>query len=335
MTFGGLGGFKPVGSTDVETAKRLVSMCVQHGVNLIDTANIYSAGLAEEILGQALAGHRDEVYIATKVGLHTGNGPNQGGCSRCYIISQCEESLRRLQTDHIDLYQLHRWDGITALDETLGALADLVHTGKVRYVGCSNYSAWHLMKAIGVAERHRFPRFASQQIHYSLQAREAEYELLPAAVDQRLGSLIWSPLAGGLLSGKYRRHAQAPLGSRHTIGWSEPPVYDRERLYDIIDVLVKIADKREASPARVALAYVLGRPGVTSVVVGARTEEQFLDNLGAAELELEPAELADLDSVSAPPLIYPYWHQAKTLGDRLSSADAVLHGPRSASAEPQ
>ena len=327
MTFGGTGSFARVGSTEEGEASKQVDLCLEAGVNLIDTADVYSGGRSEEIVGAAIAGRRDEVLLATKVRFRMGEGPNDAGLSRHHIITACEASLRRLGTDHIDLYQVHEWDGLTPLEETLAALDLLVGSGKVRYVGASNFAAWQLMKALGVAEREGLPRFVSQQIYYSLQGREAEYELVPLSVDQGLGILVWSPLAGGLLSGKYRRGQQAPAGSRHLSDWDEPPVYDEDRLYDVIDVLVDIATARGISAAQVALAWSLGKPGVSSLVIGARTGEQLADNLGAADLVLEAAERERLDTASRPPLLYPYWHQAKTASDRLSPADLTLLAP--------
>jgi len=327
MTFGGKGPFASVGSTDVAGAARQIDRCLDAGVNLVDTADVYSGGLSEEILGQALRGRRDELLLATKARFPMGDGPNDAGLSRHHLIAACEASLRRLGTDHIDLYQVHEWDGHTPLEETLEALDALLRSGKVRYVGCSNYSGWHVMKALGIAEQRDLPRFASQQIYYSLQARDAEYELVPISLDQGLGILVWSPLAGGLLSGKYRRDQPGPEGSRQLTDWNEPPVRDAEGLYDIVDALVGIAEAHAASAAQVALAWLLGRPGVTSLVIGARTDEQLADNLGAAELRLTDTERARLDELSAPPLLYPYWHQAKTAADRLGPADLSLLGP--------
>src|SRR5580698_6426455 len=312
MTFGGRGGFADVGSTDVDEARRQVDMGLDAGINLIDTADVYSAGLAEEILGEVLRGRRDDVLVASKVRMTMGSGPNDAGLSRQHIITGCEASLRRLGTDHIDLYQVHEWDGQTPLEETLQALDLLVASGKVRYVGASNYASWQLMKALGTAERLGLPQFVSQQIYYSLQAREAEYELVPLAVDQGLGILVWSPLAGGLLSGKYRRDHEAPAGSRQLTDWGEPPVYDQDGLYDIIEALVGIGAEHGVSAAQVALAYTRGKPAVTSLVIGARTSEQLADNLAAASLTLAGSERELLDKISAPPLIYPYWHQART-----------------------
>jgi aryl-alcohol dehydrogenase-like predicted oxidoreductase len=327
MTFGGAGPFADVGSTDVDEAERQVDICLDAGVNMIDTADVYSGGLAEEILGQVLRGRRDRVLVATKVRMSMGRGPNDAGLSRYHIISACEASLRRLGTDHIDLYQVHEWDGQTPLEETLHALDDLVRSGKVRYVGASNYTAWQLMKALGITDRLDLAPIVSEQIYYSLQAREAEYELIPLAVDQGLGVLVWSPLAGGLLSGKYRRNHQAPVGSRQLSDWDEPPVYDQEGLHDIVEILIGIAEQHEVSAAQVALAWTLGRPGVTSLVIGARTGDQLADNLEAASLTLTDEDRARLDKASALPLIYPYWHQAKTARDRLSPADLTLLGP--------
>ena len=227
----------------------------------------------------------------------------------------------------IDLYQLHEWDGLTPVEETMEALDTLVRQGKVRYVGCSNFSGWHIMKALGISERDKLPRFVSQQIHYTLEAREAEYELLPITVDQGLGVLVWSPIAGGLLSGKHRRNQAAPEGTRQFAGWTEPPIRDEDRLWRIVDTLVEVGEEHNVSAARVALAWLLGRPGVTSVIAGGRTPEQFADNLAAADLKLTEDQRARLDKVSAPPVPYPYWHQLNTARDRLGEADRVLLGP--------
>jgi aryl-alcohol dehydrogenase-like predicted oxidoreductase len=323
MTFGGRGNFAKVGDTDVAGARRQIDMALDAGVNLIDTADVYSAGASEEIVGEVLEGRRERVLIATKARMRMGDGPNDGGLSRHHLIASVEASLRRLRTDHIDLYQVHEWDGQTPLEETLETLDTLVRAGKLRYVGCSNYAGWQLLKALGISDRRGIERFVSQQIHYSLQAREAEYELLPASVDQGLGILVWSPLAGGLLSGKYRRGEPQPEG-RQLSGWGEPPVRDEDALYDVVDVLVEVAEELDATPAQVALAWLLTRPAVSSVIVGARTDAHLEDNLAAADVQLTADQRARLDEVSAPPLIYPYWHQARTASDRLSPADLAL-----------
>ncbi|MBL8582228.1 MAG: aldo/keto reductase [Rhizobiaceae bacterium] len=327
MTMGGKGGFAKVGNVGLDEARRQIDLCIDAGVNLIDTADIYSFGACEEIVGEALGGQRKGgVLLATKARFAMGEGPNDRGLSRYHLINACEASLKRLRTDVIDLYQVHEWDGQTPLEETLEALDSLVRAGKVRYVGCSNYSGWHIMKALGVSAANRLPRFVSQQIHYTLEAREAEYELLPVSIDQGLGVLVWSPLAGGLLSGKHRRNA-SPEGTRQLAGWTEPPIRDEDRLWRIVDVLVEIAAQRGVSGAQVALAWLLGRDAVTSVVIGGRTEAQLKDNLGAADLKLTAEERARLDTVSLLPLTYPYWHQSWTASDRLSAADLSLIGP--------
>jgi aryl-alcohol dehydrogenase-like predicted oxidoreductase len=327
MGFGGSGQFRDVGTTDVDGARRQIDVALDAGVNVIDTADIYSSGASEEIIGRALGGRRDQVLLGTKARFAMGSGPNDAGLSRHHLIEACEASLRRLQTDHIDLYQVHEWDGQTPLEETLGALDHLLHSGKVRYVGCSNFAGWQVMKALGIARQQGLPEFVSQQVYLSLQERSAEYEIVPSAIDQGLGLLIWSPLAGGLLSGKYRRGQPPPPGSRHASEWSEPPVYDEDKLYDTIETLVEIAAARGVSAAQVALAWLLARPGITSVIVGARTDEQLADNLAAATLELTPDEYARLEKVSRPPLIYPFWHQRASANDRLSDADLSLIGP--------
>jgi aryl-alcohol dehydrogenase-like predicted oxidoreductase len=327
MTIGGGGKFAQVGSVGVDEARRYVDLCLDAGVNLIDTADIYSTGACEEILGEVLGGKRKNgVLLATKARFSMGPGPNDGGLSRQHLISACEASLKRLKTDVIDLYQVHEWDGQTPLEETMEALDTLVCQGKVRYLGCSNYSGWHIMKALGISALEHRQRFVSQQIHYTLEAREAEYELVPIAIDQGLGILVWSPLAGGLLSGKHRR-GQAPEGTRQFAGWNEPPIRDEERLWKIVDMLVAIAAERNVSPAQVSLAWLIGRKAVTSVIIGGRTEAQFRDNLAAASLKLSDEERELLDAVSLPPVIYPYWHQLWTAKDRLGAADLSLLGP--------
>jgi len=327
MTFGGQGKFAKTGQTDVEAAQRQIGLCLDAGINLFDTADVYSGGESEVILGKALGDKRHDVLVASKARFPMGEGPNDRGSSRHHILRACEASLKRLNTDYLDLYQLHEWDGLTPLEETLRALDDLVSSGKVRYVGISNFSAWHVMKTLGVADAHHYIRPVSQQIHYTLQAREAEYELLPAAQDQGLGTLVWSPLAGGLLSGKYRRNQAAPEGTRHLADWGEPPVRDESALYDVGDVLVSIAEARGVSAAQIALAWLIARPQVTSVIVGARNESQLQDNLLAAGLTLNNEEIERLNQVSQLPLLYPYWHQAQTAPDRLSAADLSLIAP--------
>lgn len=326
MTFGGSGEFAVVGNTDVDEARRIVDRALEAGVNLIDTADVYSNGRSEEIVGEVLEGRRDRVVVATKARFALADGPNEGGLSRGYLIRACEASLRRLRTDYIDLYQVHQRDGETPVEEVLEALDTLVRQGKVRYIGCSNHSAWHVMKALGVSDRRGLARYVSQQVYYSLLDRDVEYELVPLSIDEGLGILIWSPLAGGLLSGKFRRDAAGPEGARQTRyeEWREPPIFDRDRMFDIIETLVEVAEAHDRSPAQTALAYLLSKPAVSSVIFGARNEQQLADNLGAAELKLEDEEIARLDKVSQLRLLYPYWHQLDSASDRLSPGDESL-----------
>jgi aryl-alcohol dehydrogenase-like predicted oxidoreductase len=324
FSFGGVGAFAKVASQDVPDAKRLVDVCIDGGLNLFDTANMYSLGRSEEILGEALRGKRDDVLISSKARMRVGDGPNDEGVSRFHLIRECERSLKRLQTDHIDIYHMHEWDGVTPLEEMLSALDSLTRAGKIRYIGCSNYSGWHIMKALATADQRQLPRFVTQQIHYTLEAREAEYELLPISVDQGLGVTVWSPLAAGLLSGAFGRD-RAPENSRQAEGWSEPPIRDQERLWRIVDVLDGIAAARGVTAAQVALAWTLSRPAICSLVVGGLTEQHFRDNIAAVELKLTAEELEALNQVSRPAYIYPYWHQHNFARDRFSAGDWALH----------
>ena len=327
MTFGGKGNSAKVGNVQLDEVRKFIDMVADAGVNLIDTANVYSNGVSEELIGEAMGGKRKPgMLIATKARFPMGAGPNDRGLSRWHLIRECEASLKRLRTDVIDLYQVHQWDGLTPLEETMEALDSLVRSGKVRYIGCSNFSGWHVMKAMEAARRDGRIPFVSEQIYYTLQAREAEYELLPIAIDQKLGVLIWSPLAGGLLSGKHRRNKTAE-GSRFVAGWAEPPIRDENALWAIVDELVAIGEARKVSAAQIALAWLLQRPAVTTLIIGGRTEAQFRDNLASAEVKLTADERARLDKVSQPPLIYPYWHQAQSASDRLGAADLALHRP--------
>jgi aryl-alcohol dehydrogenase-like predicted oxidoreductase len=306
-------------------AREIVDRALDLGVNLVDTADAYVLGRSEEFLGEILVGRRDNVLISTKVRFAMGPGPNDEGLSRHHVVRACEASLRRLRTDHIDLYFVHEWDGLTPIEETLDALDSLVRQGKVRYIGCSNYSGWQLMKALGVSDRLGLQRFVSQQIYYSLIGRDAEAELVPLSIDQGLGVLVWSPLAGGLLTGKYSRGMDGPAGARHaTLNVAEPPISDWDHVYDVIEALVEVAKGRGASAAQVAIAWLLGRPGVSGVVVGARNVAQVTDNLAAADLLLTDDERRLLDRVSRPELRYPYWHQTKAASARLGPADLAV-----------
>lgn len=326
MTLGGDGGFAKMGSSDRGAAMRQVDACLDAGINLLDTADAYAQ--SEEVLGEILQGRRARWLVATKARFARAPGVNAAGLSRHHLIEACEDSLRRLRTDHIDLYQLHGWDGRTPVEETLGALDHLLAAGKIRYVGVSNFSAWHVMKMIGAAAAMRSVAPVAQQVHYSLANRDIEQELVPLAIDQGLGILAWSPLSGGLLSGKYRQGEPAPAGARGSIPGADHWTAESEaRIYRTIDELTGIATERGVAASAVALAWVLARPQVASIIVGARDERQLTQNLAAAELTLSAEELDRLERASRPPLLYPYWHQLRHASDRLAAADLSLLGP--------
>lgn len=316
MTFGGAGTlpWDVIGGLDEKAAGEIVGQALDGGVNLIDTADMYAGGECEEILGRVLGPRRQDVVLATKLFVRMGKGPNELGLSRLWVTRALEDSLRRLRTDHIDLYQIHSFDPLTPVEETLGALDDAVRQGKIRYIGASNLAAWQMMKYLGAADLGGRSRFVSQQVYYSLAGRDIEREILPMARDQRIGTLVWSPLAGGFLSGKFDRHGAADGGSRRA-RFDRPPV-DLERGYDIVDVLRTVAERHGVGVPRVALAWVLAQPGVTSAIVGAKRPEQLAENLAAAELELTAEDLAELDEVSAQPVPYPDWGQGNP-SDRL------------------
>jgi aryl-alcohol dehydrogenase-like predicted oxidoreductase len=324
MTFAGARSpfFREVGTTELDGARRQVDMCLNAGVNLFDTADVYSDGASEEMLGAALGARRADVLVATKVHGAMPGDANERGQSRHHIVRACEASLRRLGTDWIDLYQLHGVDLRTDPERVIRALDDLVTAGKVRYVGCSNFSAWQLMKYLAVADARGRERFACLQAYYSLVARELEHELVPACIDQGLGILVWSPLSGGFLTGKFRRGRDDAEGTRFA-KWGGPGGIDRESGYDVVEELVAIASARGASPAQVALNWLLAKPGVTSLIVGARTEDQLADNLGAAAWSLSGEEVARLDRASERPLPYPLWHQLRYNAERSRPAWAT------------
>ncbi len=322
MTLGGEGRFAAMGNVQAEEARRQVEICIEAGVNLFDTADIYSFGKSEEVLGHALGARRKDIVLATKVFVGLEAGTNKAGLSRRHILEACEASLRRLGTDYIDLYQAHNFDSLTPLDETLRAFEDLVRAGKIRYAGCSNYSGWQLMKALSISDRLGMQRYISQQINYSLLARDAEHDLVPAGIDQRTGIMAWSPLQFGLLSGKFRRGQAKPAETRLN-SLDAPGTVDEERLYGIVDALAEIAAQHGVSISQVALNWVMRKPGVDTVIVGARNEQQLRDNLAAASWSLTDAEVERLDEVSALPLPYPYWHQQKFAGDRNPPAKHV------------
>ena len=326
MNYGKGDANQPLFSLGVKEAKRNIDLCIDEGINLIDTSDGYAKGASEEILGDAIKDKREDLLIASKVWNPMGEGPNDIGLSRYHIISACEASLKRLQTDRIDVYLAHKWDGMTPIEEIVEAFDSLIRTGKVRYIGCSNFSGWHLKKSLSAADRANRERFVCQQIHYSLQSREAENELIPIGISENIGTLVWSPLAGGLLTGKYKRGEAGPEGSRHfERKWKNPPIYDEEKLYNIIDVIIKIGQERSIPPSQVALAWLLTRPTVTSLIVGGKSEKQFKENLPAADLILSEEELNTLNDVSKPNLLYPYWHQQFMGKERFSEADLGLH----------
>ncbi|HEX4208087.1 MAG TPA: aldo/keto reductase [Ktedonobacteraceae bacterium] len=309
-TFGGGNAFfRAWGSTDVAEASRLVDICLEAGVNLFDTADTYSGGLSEEVLGKAIAGRRDQLLISTKATFRMGDGPNELGSSRYHLIRSCEDSLRRLNTDHIDIYTMHGFDALTPVEETLRTLDTLVQSGKVRYIACSNFSGWHLMKSLATAQTYGWTRYVAHQAFYSLAGREYEWELMPLALDQKVGTIVWSPLASGLLSGKVRRNQPAPEGTRVQQIGSEGSHIPDEKVYEIVDVLDAIAEETGKSIAQIALNWLLQRPTVASVIVGARNEEQLKHNLGAVDWNLTAEQVAKLDRASEITTIYPYWHQ--------------------------
>lgn len=311
-TFGGTGDFfKTWGSTQVDEATRLVNLCLDAGLNLFDTANVYSQGLSEEILGKAITGLRDKVLLSSKATFTMGTGPNDFGSSRFHLIKECEASLKRLNTDYIDLYHMHGFDGVTPVEETLSALNDLVQSGKIRYIACSNFSGWHLMKSLSVSERYGWSKYIAHQAHYSLLSREFEWELMPLALDQNVGTIVWSPLSAGRLGGKYRRENPTPQNSRVAQGGGEGPETPPETFYKIIDTLDAIALETEKSVAQVALNWVLQRPSVANIVIGARNEEQLKENLGAVGWNLSEDQIKRLDEITEKEPIYPYWHQMK------------------------
>jgi aryl-alcohol dehydrogenase-like predicted oxidoreductase len=309
-TFGGSNEFfKAWGSTDVAEASRLVDICLEAGLSMFDSADIYSAGAAEEILGAAIKGRRDKVIISTKATFRAGDEPNSVGSSRFHLIRACELALKRLGTDYIDLFQLHGYDAVTPVEETLSTLDDLVRAGKIRYVGCSNFSGWHLMKSLAVAEKYNLPRYVAHQAYYSLIGRDYEWELMPLGVEQGVGAVVWSPLGWGRLTGKIRRGQPLPAGSRlHKTAGMGPPVPD-ELLYTVVDALQEIAEETGKTVPQIALNWLLQRPTVANVIVGARNEEQLRQNLGAVGWNLTPEQVAKLDGASTVTLPYPYWHQ--------------------------
>jgi aryl-alcohol dehydrogenase-like predicted oxidoreductase len=313
-TFGGGNEFfRAWGATDVAEATRLVDICMEAGVNLFDTADVYSDGLSETVLGKAVAGRRADVLISTKATFRMGPGPNDLGSSRHHLIRACEASLRRLGTDYIDIYHLHGFDALTPIEEVLSTLNNLVVSGKVRYIACSNFSGWHLMKSLDVADKYGWTRYVGHQVYYSLIGREYEWELMPLAVDQGVGALVWSPLGWGRLTGKIRRGQPLPPGSRLHKTADMGPQVDDEYLFRVVDALLEVAKETGKSVTQVALNWLVQRPSISTVIFGARNEEQLRQNLGAVGWNLSGEHIAKLDAASDVTPVYPYWHQRQFL----------------------
>lgn len=312
-TFGGSTElFKGFGSSDVNEASRLIDICLDAGLTMFDSADIYSNGLAEEILGKAISGRRDKLLISTKGTFAMSADANNVGSSRFHLINAVNASLQRLGTDYIDLYQLHGFDAITPIEETLSTLNDLVREGKIRYIGCSNFSGWHLMKSLSVSERYGWPKYVAHQAYYSLVGRDYEQELMPLGLDQKVGAVVWSPLGWGRLTGKIRRGIALPANTRLTnqAAADAGPQVPEEYLYSVVDALEEVARETEKTIPQVALNWLLQRPTVATLIIGARNEQQLKDNLQAADWKLSAEHISKLDKASALPLAYPYWHQS-------------------------
>jgi aryl-alcohol dehydrogenase-like predicted oxidoreductase len=314
-TFGGTTEFfKAWGSTDVKQATRLVDICLEHGVSLFDSADVYSRGAAEEILGAAIKGRRNQVLVSTKATFPVSDGPNDYGSSRIHLVDAVDKALQRLGIDHIDLFQLHGYDAWTPAEETLSTLDALVRCGKVRYIGCSNFSGWHLMKSLMTSDRYGYPRHIAHQAYYSLIGRDYEWELMPLGVEQGVGAIVWSPLGWGKLTGKIRRNQPPVAGSRAKEGAGTGPAVGDDRLFAVVDALDEVARELGKTIPQVALNWLLQRPTVSSAIIGARNEEQLIQNLGAVGWNLTATQVAKLDAVSNLPPSYPTWHQANFAG---------------------
>lgn len=308
-TFGGQGDFfKQWGSTDVKEAKRLIDLCLDNGINFFDTANGYSRGMSEEILGEVIKEKRNEILLATKSTFPMGDKPNDYGSSRYSVIKECNDSLKRMKTDHIDIYYMHGFDALTPVEETLRALDDLVTAGKIRYIGCSNFSGWQLMKSLSISEKYGWSKYVIQQSYYSLVGREFEWELMPLGIEEKVSTVVWSPMAGGALSGKITRKTPAAPGTR-SAAMDFVVSSKSEHLHNIVDVLHEVANECGKTVPQVVLNWCLQRPTVASVIVGARNEEQLKQNFGAVGWKLTAEQIAKLDSVSEVKKTYPYWHQ--------------------------
>ena len=316
ITVSGTGFFEAFGTSDAKETSRLVDICLEAGANMFDTADVYSSGRAEETLGKAIAGRRQEVILSTKASFRMGPGANDVGNSRYHLIQACEASLRRLGTDYIDVYHMHGFDALTSVEETLAAQDTLVTSGKVRYVACSNFSGWHLMKSLAAADHHGWPRYVAHQAYYSLVGRDYEWELMPLAVDQHVSTIVWSPLGWGRLTGKIRRNQPRPATGRLPKTEAAGPQVSDELLYRVMDALDAVAAETGKSVPQVALNWLAQKPTVVSIIMGARDERQLRENLGAVGWRLTPQQMERLDAASAVPLPYPYWHQQGVAGDR-------------------
>ena len=316
-TFGGTTGFfEAMGTVEVDEARRLIDICLEAGVNLFDTADGYADGRSEEVLGKALGTRRHQVLVSTKSGFPTGGGPNDLGSSRYHLRRGLEDSLRRLGTDYVDIYHLHGFDALTPIEEVQDTLNKFVREGKIRYIACSNFSGWHLMKSLAVADRYGWTRFVAHQVYYSLVGREYEWELMPLALDQKVGALVWSPLGWGRLTGKIRRGQPLPTTSRLHKTFADGPQMPDEYLYTVVDALEKVGAEVGKTVPQVALNWLLQRPTISSVILGARNEEQLRQNLGALGWKLTAGQIAALDEASERPLVYPYWHQRRFFAGR-------------------
>lgn len=315
-TFGGSESFKAWGNTQTKEAEKLINICMDAGINMFDTADIYSEGLSETVLGEALQQQqRDQIILSTKATFTFGDGPNNQGSSRMHLLKQIEGSLKRLKTDYIDIYHMHGFDGNTPVEETLRTLDDLIQSGKIRYIAASNFSGWHLMKSLSTSEKHGWNRYIGHQVYYSLTNREYEWELMPLAIDQQVGAIVWSPLAGGRLGGKFSRQKPWPESGRVAAGGSPVPnsAVEQEHLFKITDALESIAATLDKTVSQVAINWLLSRPTVANVIIGARNEEQLKQNLGATGWNLSREHIQKLDEASTIPPIYPYWHQRQNL----------------------
>lgn len=331
LTFGGDHGFDRAGSVDVTLARRMIEMSIDAGVNAVDTANLYSFGQAESILGQALRGRRDALLLFSKARFRMRPGPNGSGASRLHLSAEVEGSLRRLGTDHLDVFFIHGWDGVTPIEETLDVMSTLVRAGKVRYWGVSNYSGWQLARTVTLAEARGLVPPVVQQIYYTPEGRDAEYELLPAGRALGVSAMIWSPLGQGLFNGRIDRDHPPEAGTRQASTWTEPHVTDRERLYRVIDAVRDVAKECGRSVPQVALAWVRDRPNVDTLVLGARSEAQLAANLASIDLVLTPEQTRRIEEAGRPPAIYPFWHRAQTAMDRPTPAEeGYLRGWRAA-----